>query len=332
MDQSKMKHRVWTLLMDVADGADPRSAWHDDAVLWGTYPTGLCTDPGAISAYWAHLRHAIPDMERRPQLFIGGDNQDDPRLSGPRAPHLTASFGTYQGTFRAPLHGIPPTGGVVHLRYAEAHHLRGDRIAQSWMFLDLLDLARQAGHWPLPPSFGAEGMWPGPAPGDGLRLDDTGPSDALETVFAMHDALLSFDGQTLASMPHDQYWHPDFMYYAGAGIGMARGLGGFRAHHQIPFLRAFPDRNSEGHFIRIADGPYAVTGGTVYGTHSDSYLGMPATGRVARMPVMDFYRVDSDGLIRENWLPIDLLGMAAGLGNDLLARIRHNAGDPDLTL
>lgn len=332
MDQARMKRRVWTLLMEVAGGADPRSAWHDGAVLWGSYPTGLLTGPDDIADYWAALRRAVPDMERRPLLFIGAENRDDPRLSGPRAPHLTASFGHYQGTFRAPLHGIPPTGGIVHLRYAEAHHLQGDRIARSWVFLDLLDLARQAGLWPLPPSLGTEGMWPGPATGDGIRLEDGAPSDTLDTVFAMHDALLGFDGKSLDSMPHDAYWHPDFMYYAGSGIGMTRGLGGFRAHHQIPFLRAFPDRNSEGHFIRISDGPFAVTGGTVYGTHSAGYLGMPPTGRVARMPVMDFYRVDESGLIRENWLPIDLLGMAAGLGNDLLGRIRHMAGAPDLSL
>jgi len=332
MDHAQIKRRVWTLLNDVTQGADPRQAWHDDAVYWGSYPTGLLTRADAIAAEWDALRTALPNLERRPLLFIGGENRDDPRLSGPRAPHLTASLGHYQGTFRAPLHGIAPTGGVVHLRYAEAHYLHGDRIAQSWVFLDLLDLARQAGLWPLPTSFGAGGMWPGPATGDGIRLDDAAPSGALDTVFAMHAALQSFDGKSLGSMPHAQYWHRDFMYYAGSGIGMARGLDGFRAHHQIPFLRAFPNRASEGHFIRISDGPYAVTGGTVTGTHSATYLGMPATGGQARMPVMDFYRVDEDGLIRENWLPIDLLGMAAGLGNDLLARIRHLAGSPDLRL
>jgi predicted ester cyclase len=117
------------------------------------------------------------------------------------------------------------------------------------------------------------------------------------------------------------------MYYAGSGIGMCRGLGGFRAHHQIPFLRAFPDRMSEGHFIRISDGPYAVTGGVVAGTHSGAYLGMPATGKRVRMPVMDFYRLDGVR-IAENWLPIDLLGLAAQMGNDLLARVRHHRGQP----
>jgi hypothetical protein len=53
---------------------------------------------------------------------------------------------------------------------------------------------------------------------------------------------------------------------------------------------------------------------------------MTATHKTAWMPVMDFYRL-KDGVIVENWLPIDILGMAHGLGNDLLARMRHYLGE-----
>ena len=144
----------------------------------------------------------------------------------------------------------------------------------------------------------------------------------------MHDALLSFDGRDLASMPHEPYWAPGFMYYAGAGIGTCRGIEGFRAHHQIPFLRAFPDRTGTGHFVRVSQGPYAVTGGVVRGTHAGEWLGMTPTGRTIRVPVMDFYRLGPDGRIAENWLPIDVLGIAHQMGHDLLARIAHYAGRP----
>lgn len=46
-----------------------------------------------------------------------------------------------------------------------------------------------------------------------------------------------------------------------AGIGTARGMDGYRAHHQAPFLRAFPDRSGAGHYIDMGCGNYAVTGG-----------------------------------------------------------------------
>ncbi|MFC4973623.1 ester cyclase [Halomonas beimenensis] len=328
------KASLHALLHGLAEGREPAHAYHPDARWQGMHPIGTLEGVGAISRFWRALRGAFPDMERRDLIFVGGDNHDDPRKPGWRAPHLVAALGHYQATFAADYLGIPATGGVVHLRYAEAHWLDGGKIRHSRVMIDLLDLMRQAGVWPLPPSLGTEGTWPGPASLDGVRLTDEPPrpgASALETIFAMHRALLSFDGKSLDSMPHGQYWTDNFMYYAAAGIGMTRGLQGFRAHHQIPFLKAFPDRIAEGHFIRISDGDYAVTGGNVMGTHRDTYMGMPATGRRISVPVMDFYRLDGDR-IAENWLPMDVLGMAAQMGNDLLARLRHLTGHPVTSL
>ena len=50
---------------------------------------------------------------------------------------------------------------MAYLRYAEAHWLDSDRIRWSHIWIDLPDLMRQAGVWPLPPSLGTEAMWPG---------------------------------------------------------------------------------------------------------------------------------------------------------------------------
>jgi hypothetical protein len=59
------------------------------------------------------------------------------------------------------------------------------------------------------------------------------------------------------------------MWYGAGGIGTTRGLKGFEDYHQIPFLVAFPDRKGSdiGHFIRIGDGHYAVTGGWIFASH-----------------------------------------------------------------
>lgn len=319
------------LLHDLAAGRDPAEVWHEDAAIQATHPWGALDVDGA-SALWAALRRALPDMERRDLILLGGPNGADARLDGPRAPHLVASIAHLTGTFARPLLGLPPTHGVVSLRIAEAHHLDGARIRRSWVMIDLLDLMRLAGVWPLPRSYGAEGTWPGPAAQDGIRLAPGRDTEALDRVRAMHEALHAFDGRDMGSMAHDAHWAEGFLYHAGAGIGTCRGMAGFRAHHQIPFLRAFPDRASEGHFVRLSDGPYAVTGGTVRATHSGEWLGMTATGRSVAIPVMDVYRLGPDGRIAENWLPIDVLGAAHQMGHDLLARAAHYAGRPGTEL
>jgi predicted ester cyclase len=130
-----------------------------------------------------------------------------------------------------------------------------------------------------------------------------------------------------------RHWAPDFSYWAGGFIGACRGLDGFRAHHQIPFLRAFPDRKGAGHFLRLSDGPFAVTGGDVAITHTGGeYMGVPPTGRKLTFRVMDFYRFDAQGLIAENWLPNDTLGLLDQMGLDVLGRMRHLTGEPRRSL
>ncbi len=285
-----------------------------------------------VATLWQDLRRALPDMERRDGLFLAGDNRPDSRWTAPRAPHLVACCGAYLGTFRESFAGIPPTGGVVTLPYGEAHYFEDGRLKTSWLLWDLVALMQQAGVWPMARPTGARGHWPAPKGGQGLRLDDAPPSDSLARVLAMHDALHAFDGKDLDSMPM-HHWAQDFSYWAGGNIGACRGLSGFRAHHQIPFLRAFPDRRGAGHFVRLSDGPFAVTGGDVALTHTGAdYMGVPATGRKLTFRVMDFYRFGADGLIAENWLPNDTIGLLEQMGIDVMARLAHLTGQPRQTL
>ena len=228
---------------------------------------------------------------------------------------------------------MPATHGVVHLRYGEVHRYVDGRIAHTYALIDLLDLMRQAGVWPLPPSLGAEGMWPGPATGDGLRLSagDARVGEASRnTVLAMHQAMFNFDGVNLDSMDQAKYWAEHFMWYGPAGIGACRGMTGYQAHHQIPFLTAFPDRGGAGHYVCIGDGSYVVTGGwpSVVATHTGSgWLGIPATNKPVGMRVMDFYRTEK-GQITENWVPIDVIDVLLQMGTDVLARLEHLRGNP----
>ena len=95
-------------------------------------------------------------------------------------------------------------------------------------------------------------------------------------------------------------------------------------HHQLPFRTAFPNRRGGQHYIRIGDGRFSVTGGwpSVTATHlGGGFLGLGPTGRPVAMRVMDFY-LHHEGLIRENWVPLDVLDLLMQLGVDVLGRMR----------
>ncbi|MEM7641334.1 MAG: ester cyclase [Pseudomonadota bacterium] len=326
--ESAFRREALTALSGLCHGADviAPAAMADISAPFGP------VDGAGLAGAYAALRRALPDLDRRDDIFLAGDNHPDARWTGPRPATMVACCGAYIGTFRSPFLGIPPTGGVVTLPYGEAHHIADGRIRAAWLVWDIAALMMQAGAWPMAPALGRVGYWPGPKGGRGLRLDPSPPSDTLDRVLAMHDALHAFDGRTIESMPM-HHWAPDFMYYAAGNIGACRGLKGFRAHHQIPFLRAFPDRRGAGHFVRLSDGPFAVTGGDVALTHTGAdYMGLPATGRRLTMRVMDFYRFDDQGLIAENWLPNDTIGLMAQMGVDVFARLAHRTGEPPLSL
>jgi predicted ester cyclase len=303
-----------------------RSAYHADARVNVTHPINGCLGLEAIDTQlWRPLRHALPDAERRDEIVAAGRYQDN---------HWIGCLGRYVGTFANDWLAIPATRGVVTVRYGEGHALRDGKIVQSYVFIDFLDLMRQAGYWPLAPSLGREMGWLPPMTHDGVLLtpqDNAVSRQSIERVLRMHAALGRYSGRpptraVLDEMEMVNHWHPQFMWYGPAGIGTTRGLTGFEDYHQIPFLTAFPDRKGSdvGHFIRIGDGRYAVTGGWEYlqATHTGhGFLGLPPTGRRVKMRVMDFYRCD-EATICENWVPFDIPHLLLQMGVDIFGRMR----------
>ena len=302
-----------------------------DATAWAAHPVGEL-DAAGLARLHADLRRAMPDLERRDDILLAGANAPDARWTGPRPSPMVATLGCYLGTFREPFLGIPPSGGVAALPYGEAHHIEGGRVRRSWLFWDLAQLMMRVGCWPLGPTTGTPLLWPGPKGGGGVRLAPSPEEGSLDRVLEMHERLNTFDGRDIATIDM-RHWAEGFTYWAGGAIGACRGVEGFRAHHQIPYRRAFPGARGAGHFVRVSDGPFAVTGGDVAVTHSGAdYWGSAATGRAMRFRVMDFYRFDRAGLIAENWLPNDTLGLLAQMGVDVMARMAHLTGRPRRTL
>jgi predicted ester cyclase len=114
------------------------------------------------------------------------------------------------------------------------------------------------------------------------------------------------------------------MWYGPCGIGTTRGLQGFVDYHQLPFRIAFPNRRGGNHYVRIGDGPYSATGGwpSVHARHlGGDFLGVAPTGRDITMRVMDFY-LHHEGLIRENWVPIDIIHVLLQMDVDVMGRMR----------
>ena len=308
---------------------DAANIYADDFEMFGFHPINeFSGGANVIDKLWSPLKHALPDIERREFVLIAGEFEGR---------DIVSSVGCFQGTFENDLFDIPATHGVVHIRFGEVHHIAAGKIVTTYMIVDLLDLMNQAGCWPIARSAGAEHLWPGPASNDGVRpdvVDPQGGATNLALVKKMHGGLLKFDGKNIESMDHQKYWTEDFLWYGPSGIGTTRGLNGFRAHHQVPFLRAFPDRKVGVHFGEVGDGDFVVTGGwpSVIGTHTGpDWLALPPTGKRVEMRVMDFYRVDGD-LIAENWVPIDIIDILRQLGVDVFQRMRHLRGNPRMQL
>jgi hypothetical protein len=56
----------------------------------------------------------------------------------------------------------------------------------------------------------------------------------------------------------------------------------------------------------------------------DGWLGIAPTGREITLRSLDFWRLE-DGLIRENWVLVDLLDMWAQIGVDVMGRMHQLA-------
>jgi predicted ester cyclase len=311
-------------------------AYHPDAEWRGSHPWNEVQGVAAIAqVFWQPLLHAFPDMERRELLLIGGQYQGR---------DYVGAMGHLCGRFQHDWLGLPATGQLLYLRYGEFHQLVDGRIVQSTVLLDVLDAVRQMGWWPLPPSPGFEGMWAGPLAGDGLVLSAQDPQEsaaslalslAMQASLGAYDDTLNLGRDGLLAMPQREFWHPHMMWFGPSGIGTSRGLDGFVDVHQLPFRTAFPrnpklpqpvgmGQHGGSHYVRIGDGRFSATGGwpSRHMLHQGGgWLGLPPTGRAITMRVMDFYSAEQ-GLIRENWVPIDLLNVLLQLDVDVLARVR----------
>lgn len=270
---------------------------------------------------YAPLYAAIPDMERRDTIVMAGPCDDDTNWVG--------CCGYYTGSFEKPWLGILPTGHQVSLRFHEFYRIVDGKIVEMQALWDIPEVMMQADCWPMSPSLGREWHVPAPALQNGLVSTDWNAEKAdasYQLVLNMCNDLSSYATGGVDAMNLDKYWHKRCSWYGPSGIGTARNIKGFRNWHQIPFLNGLPDRvgDAEKGYL-FADGDFV--GFTAWpGMHmtvsGDGWLGIAPAGQEISMRSLDFWRCEK-GMIRENWVLVDLLHVYHQLGVDVFHRMRE---------
>jgi len=300
-----------------------RDVFAEDCTIHLAYPFENLDGPNELFAKaYMPLLTAIPDLERRDFIVIG---------SRAETGNWVGTAGYYLGVFEQPWLDIPPTKHPVHMRYCEFFRIEGDKIVEMQALWDIPQVMMQAKAWPMAPSLGAEWFVPGPATLDGVV---SGPYNAEKSrasqtlVTEMLKSLGKFADGGHEAMNLNAFWHPKMTWYGPAGIGSNRRVSGFRNWHQIPFLKAMPDReggNGFGTATFLSDGDYVgftAWPGMRAKISGNGWMGIAPAGQEITMRSLDFWRCEH-GKIRENWVLVDILDVYNQIGVDVFSRMRE---------
>lgn len=325
-EPASTKQRVWQGLRRIARAplnelqSTARELFVEDAAYICAHPINKMHGLDEIvERLWAPMKRAMPDLERRDDILMGGHFAGFDWVS---------ATGYYYGTLEKDWLGFPPTANWLYVRFGEFYKIDRGYIIDCYVLLDLVDVLRQLGINPLPRARGIETLCAGPATHDGILLghQDSNESVAsLKLVEAMiFEGLQKYDQVNHASIGMERFWDRDMMWYGPAGVGATRGLNGFLEYHQYPWQEAFRDYKGGNHKARFADGHYVCSTGwpSIHGTHTGNVLfGLEATGKPVTMRVMDWWRRQGDWLI-ENWIFVDFPELLLQLGVDLFAQAK----------
>ncbi|MEL6403723.1 MAG: ester cyclase [Chloroflexota bacterium] len=265
------------------------------------------------------LLNAIPDLERRDFIVMAGESN---------GANWVGCGGHYMGVMEKAWLDIPPTGHLVAMRYHEFFRIEDNMIVEMQALWDIPQLMMQANAWAMSPSLAVEWVVPAPATNDGIITTPYDATHANQSLTLVSDMLngLSKSTEGVDAMNLDAYWHPKFNWYGPAGIGSMRRISGFRNWHQIPFLKAMPDRRAlldKGYFFGDADYVgFTAFPGMEMTISGDGWLGIVPSDQKLTMRSLDFWRCEN-GLIRENWVLVDILDVYHQLGVNVFQRMRE---------
>ena len=127
-----------------------------------------------VSGFWRPLLQSFPDLKRQTHIFMAG--QSSGRIDGTGDGRMwVAGTGLFNGTFAKDYLTIPAIGKPVSIRWGEFCRVENDKIVETYLLLDFVDLMQQAGYEVLPPSNGIDGIFPPPKAGDGVTVTNEPP-------------------------------------------------------------------------------------------------------------------------------------------------------------
>ncbi len=332
-NKQKIRQYLNTIIRDGKSGLDGNlnKFFHNEVKINCFYPLNEFTTINNFKEnFWIPLLNSFPDLERRDQLILGGTFRDKIQVG---------SISTLCGIFKNSWLGIEPNNKMINLKCCEIHELKENKIYESHIIIDIIDLLNQIGKSPLKRSRGSEGSWHSPINTDGVNFYEKEINNSIKSLdqaLTMQRSLnikpeleTNDDNELklkLLNHPQNQFWHEKMIWYGPSGIGTARSLEGFIDNHQLPFRKTFKERNywKLGHYCELGDGKFSLTAGwnSIQAVHgSDDWLGYPATNKTVTMRVMDFYHHD-EGKIRENWVPIDIVHILKQIDIDILKLIK----------
>lgn len=279
----------------------------EDHRFYGVHPWDELQGPRAIAdCLWKPMRHSWKFLRRKDDILFAGTSEVDGTDWAVRMGHL-------YGLLDAIWLGIPATGKLTYLRYAEFNCVENGRIIRSAFFADILSVMQQAEVFPLPRQAGAAILTPGPSTGDGLLSGAAKPAETtatLELIGRMVNDLDELNRTGNDRCPPEvlqRTWHNDMIWHGPAGIGSTFSIQRYQQQHQHPFRTGLKDKVFNGHVARFAEGSYGGFFGWPNLTHSPrgGYLGLPPCDRRIDMRVVDIYR-RAGGKLAENWVLIDL--------------------------
>ncbi|MEL6403722.1 MAG: ester cyclase [Chloroflexota bacterium] len=321
MSIAENKHLVWQYWQTMTrslDRAQLANFLHQDVVWHGFEPLrNLHGLDATHTQFWQPFLTSMPNLVRRPYVFIGGHFEGHDWVCG---------TGDFIATFVNDLWNIPATGTTIHFRFGEFCKVEDGKITEIRIIIDLPAIMRQAGVPVLPANYGRDIWTPGPLAGDGVFFHEADLAQSQQTLSLVEEMIFGglnkYDQKDQSSQGLECFWHPEMVWHGPVGIGSAYGMDEFKRNAQGPIVNAFPDRKGVGHQARLAEGIFAASTGwpSLVGTHLNAYMDWQPTGEKIGWNIMDFWRRDGD-LLRENWVMIDLIGAAKSSGVDLLAKL-----------
>ena len=299
----------------------------DDFVWYGPKPFKSCSSSQEwYSNFWLPFVDAFAGVSRETHMLFGGISQGKADNS-PDGQSWVGATGYYEGVFSKSWLGFEPTHQKIKIRWGEFFRFENNKIVEMYTLLDIIDFLQQINRNPLPPSHGADFVYPSPTGIDGILLGESETSETAESMRLIREfifeALNSYDEADLTSMGVANFFHDNVNWYGPGGIGACFSLKEFQSHHQQHWLVAFPDRKVQDLDSLFAEGDFVGSSGWagVTSQHSGDYLGVGATGNRINFNGMDFWLRRGDKFV-ENWVFVDMIDLFEQFDIDLLLQAK----------